>query len=184
MRFKKNSLFLILITIVSACATYEPQYKNPEEKPSFPTDKKVERTFYLVGDAGISPLNRMSDGLTIFNNYLKKNPTKASDHAIFLGDNIYDDGMPAEGHPNREISEYYMDNQFKALEDFKGQTYIIPGNHEYYSGGLVGLKREQEYVQKHLDSLSFQPTGGCPLINFSVSENVELLMLIFTWSSQ
>ena len=181
MRFKKNSLFLILITIVSACATYEPQYKNSEEKPSFPADKKVERTFYLVGDAGISPLNRMSDGLTIFNNYIKKNPTKASDHAIFLGDNIYDDGMPAEGHPNRDISEYYMDKQFKALEDFKGQTYIIPGNHEYYSGGLIGLKREQEYVQKHLDSLAFQPTGGCPLINFSVSENVELLIIDSQW---
>jgi len=181
MRFKKNSLFLILLTIVSACATYEPQYKNPEEKHSFPSEKKIKQTFYLVGDAGISPPNGMSDGLTIFDNYLKEHSTKSSDYAIFLGDNIYDNGMPTKGHPERKISEHYMDAQFQSVKGFKGQTYFIPGNHEWYFSGLSGVKREENYVEDNLDSSSFQPTGGCPLESFSVSKDVQLIVIDSQW---
>ena len=181
MRLKKTFLLLLIFTIISACATYEPQYKNPNEKSSFPSDKKIERTFYLVGDAGISPPNGMSDGLTIFKNYLKEHPSKKEYYTIFLGDNIYDNGMPPKGNPERKYSEHYMDAQFQSVDGFKGQTYFIPGNHEWYFSGLSGVKREEEYVEKNLGANSFQPSNGCPLQTFSVTDDIELIIIDTQW---
>ncbi|PVW15773.1 metallophosphoesterase [Marixanthomonas spongiae] len=181
MQLKTTILFIGFIMAITGCATYEPQYKNPDAEQSFPSEKKIARTFYLVGDAGISPPNGMSDGLTIFKNYLKDHPTNPSDHAIFLGDNIYDDGMPPKGHPERVHSEHYMNAQFKSLEGFKGQTYFIPGNHEWYFDGVPGVKREAKYVQENVAPNAFQPTGGCALKSFSVSPDVQLIVIDSQW---
>ncbi|UAB80409.1 metallophosphoesterase [Marixanthomonas sp. SCSIO 43207] len=181
MQFKKPLIFLIVVSVLQACATYEPQYRNPDENYSFPTNKKIARTFYLVGDAGLSPPGGMSDGLTIFKNYLKENPTSTEDFAIFLGDNIYDDGMPPKGHPERKNSEHYMNAQLDALQEFKGQSYFIPGNHEWYFDGIYGVKREEEYVEEHLGPSAFEPSNGCPLKTVSISEDIELIMIDTQW---
>lgn len=71
MGFKIILFVVVSFLLVCSCATYEPQYKNPKETWENYSDKEIEKRFYLVGDAGLSPMNGMSDALTSFNKYLK-----------------------------------------------------------------------------------------------------------------
>ncbi len=175
-------LATLLLLLASACATYAPQYKDTEATPQFPEGKTIEKTFYLVGDAGISPSDRPSDALMAFQKFITQNNEDTNgDYTLFLGDNIYPDGLPAKGTPTRKISEYYLDAQIASLEEFNGTTYFIPGNHEYYSGGIQGVLRQQAYIQEHLSEDAFQPQNGCPLQSFSVSDNIQLILIDTQW---
>ncbi|WP_203296306.1 metallophosphoesterase [Luteirhabdus pelagi] len=183
----KSFWSICCLLILVGCATYEPQYRTEEGSiisedgfDKFSKGKQLEKTFYLIGDAGISPMDGMSTGLILFREYLKDEDTK-DDYAIFLGDNIYDNGMPPEGDPERPFSEHYMDAQFQSLENFDGTSYIIPGNHDWYWNGLEGLYREQQYIAKHLSEEGLQPQDGCPLVSYSVSPNVQLIIIDSQW---
>ena len=181
MIFKKFYLFFFAVFLISSCATYAPQYKDKEERPLYPSAKKIEKTFYLVGDAGLSPMGGMSEGLTVFNNYLKKEKT-AGNYTIYLGDNIYPSGMDPEGHPRRKQSENMIDAQYRAVKDYKGQTIFIPGNHEWYNNGVIGVAREENYVEGLFpEQDAFRPSNGCPLESVAVSENIQLLIIDTQW---
>src|SRR5690606_17948252 len=141
MVFKKFYFSIIALFLISSCGTYRPQFKDKNANPIFPSDKKIAKTFYLVGDAGLSPMGDMSDALTIFKNYLK-NETPGN-YTLYLGDNIYPNGLEAEGHPRRKFSENMLDAQQRAVSNYNGQTIFIPGNHEWYSEGVLGVTREE-----------------------------------------
>lgn len=56
---KKNIIFLTLIIFIvfSACSTHnKSRYKKGESQANFnfPHDKKIEKSFYLLGDGGYS----------------------------------------------------------------------------------------------------------------------------------
>src|SRR5690606_8213831 len=130
MALKKFYFLLVAQFFIFSCATFRPQFKDKDANPIFPADKKIEKTFYLVGDAGLSPMGGMSDALHTFNNYLRNEKTTGN-YTIYLGDNIYPSGMDPEGHPERKWSENMIDAQAKAVSGYEGQTIFIPGNHEW-----------------------------------------------------
>ncbi len=177
----KKVYFLFFIVFISSCATYAPQFKDKEANPVYPSEKKIEKTFYLVGDAGLSPMGGMSDALITFQNYLKNEKTSGN-YTIFLGDNIYPAGMDPEGHPRRKESENMIDAQHKAVVNYNGQTIFIPGNHEWYNGGVLGVAREENYVEsKFPEKDAFRPSNGCPLESIEVSDNIQLIIIDTQW---
>jgi hypothetical protein len=177
----KKVYFLFFIVFISSCATYAPQFKDKEANPIYPSEKKIEKTFYLVGDAGLSPMGGMSDALITFQNYLKNEKTSGN-YTIFLGDNIYPAGMDPEGHPRRKESENMIDAQHKAVVNYNGQTIFIPGNHEWYNGGVLGVAREENYVEsKFPEKDAFRPSNGCPLESIEVSDNIQLIIIDTQW---
>lgn len=180
--YNKNRIVFTILTllIVSSCATYKPQYKYEEDKQNVFPDKEIDKTFYLVGDAGVSPENGMSLGLTTFQNYLKGKDTKG-DYAIFLGDNIYPAGMPNKDDSYRKEAENHMDAQFKSVKDFMGKTIFIPGNHEWYADGVKGVKDEEKYVEAALGKDSFFPENGCPMESIDVSDTIQLIIIDTQW---
>ncbi len=181
MILKKFYLLFFSIFLFSSCATYAPQFKDSDAKPVFPSGKKIEKTFYLVGDAGLSPMGGMSDALATFQNYLK-NKKSSGDYTIFLGDNIYPVGMYPVGHPQREESENMIDAQYKAVKNFKGKTIFIPGNHEWYNNGVIGVAREENYVEALFpDEDAFKPSNGCPLESIEVSDNIQMIIIDTQW---
>ena len=93
----KNNIFLtfVLALILSNCASFEAQYKDADSAIIALPNKAVHKTFYLVGDAGISPENGFSDGLKAYKNFIKNKDTKG-DVTLFLGDNIYPAGLPSK----------------------------------------------------------------------------------------
>jgi len=183
-RIMKQKLFIFLwiLLFFTGCATYKAKYAEGAIKVDTPTKKEVSHTVYLVGDAGQSPMGGMKDALKLFKK--KLDSADANSTAIFLGDNIYPAGMP---DPKDSTESYRrakndIDAQLKTLENFKGKPFFIPGNHDWYTEGLVGLKRQQEYIQKALNSEEvFFPEDGCPIKTIEVNDDIAIIVLDTEW---
>ena len=182
---KKNNIFLTLLAILLlvGCSTYDPKYREgePTENFKYPTDKKIEKSFYLLGDGGYSPPGGSSEGLIALKNYMDS--VKVTDnYTILLGDNIYPVGMPPKDAPEREAAEYRLDAQLDAFEKYEGKVIVIPGNHDWYNEGIKGLERERDYLKSKLkDNLIWAPKTGCGLDVIEISENIQLITLDSQW---
>lgn len=178
---KSFGVLLLFTLLINACASYKPQYLDKDDQENVFPDKEVDQVFYLVGDAGLSPLNGMSQGLTAFHDYISDKDTKG-DYTLFLGDNIYPAGLPRSEHKYRVMAENMINAQAKAVENFEGSRIFIPGNHEWYSGGgVLGVRREEHYVKEVFGEHSFFPEDGCPLKVIEVSETIEMIIIDTQW---
>lgn len=182
----KKYIHILLVSfmglLIHSCATFKSQVRYEDDKKNEFPNREVDRTFYLIGDAGLSPANGLSQGLNAFKTYLNEhsNNTK-DDYAVFLGDNNYPAGMPPEGSKDRAQGEHNMNAQFESIKEFKGKTIFIPGNHEWYNDGLKGLKDEEDYVTKALGEDVFLPSNGCPMESIDVSDSIQLIVLDTQW---
>lgn len=177
---KNLSILLLAAFMLNACASYQAQYLDKEDQQNVFPNKEVDKVFYLVGDAGLSPMNGLSQGLTAFKKYIADKDTKG-DYTLFLGDNIYPAGLPQIEHKYRGSAENMLNAQVKSVENFEGQTIFIPGNHEWYSGGVTGVRLQEQYIKEALDENSFFPEDGCPLKSIDVSETIQLIIVDTQW---
>ncbi|WP_452232212.1 metallophosphoesterase [Lacinutrix sp. MEBiC02595] len=174
----KNLLRLLLFFFIFSCATYKAQYNTTTTNNGFP-DKEIEHSFYLIGDGGNSPLGESSKTLQAFKAELAKASKNST--AIFLGDNIYPKGLPKEGSEGRAFAEHQLNIQTQTTANFKGNAIFIPGNHDWYSNGLKGLKRQEKYIENILGKDTFLPENGCPIEKIHVSDDVELILIDTQW---
>lgn len=181
--FLNKLLFLVLLLIFTSCATHKVQYFSETDALFTSKDflnEEIDHTFYLIGDAGNASKN---ETLAHFN-LLKEELSKAtkSTTVLFLGDNLYEKGMPKKNHSTREISEHKLDAQIELVKNIKGSPIFIPGNHDYYSDGITGLKREEKYIIDKLnDKNAFFPKDGCPLKKIDISEDLILIIVDSQW---
>ncbi|MGY8916448.1 MAG: metallophosphoesterase family protein, partial [Flavobacteriales bacterium] len=178
---KHFTLIAILLLFIN-CATYEAKYLNAENAEDKITIKEISHTFYLIGDAGLSPKGGMNPALKIFQEKLQKADTNST--AVFLGDNIYPAGLP---NPKDSTVAYFnaknhLDAQLNTVKDYRGRVIFIPGNHDWYTEGLKGLKRQEEYVEMTLDRKdSFLPENGCPLEKVDINDEVMMIVMDTEW---
>ena len=108
--------------------------------------KQITYRLFLIGDAGND--TTVCSSLSEVAKSSEKDPNAT---VILLGDNVYPKGVE-KGNPNSErvrISEKKMGVQIDAFNDFTGQFYVIPGNHDWKKsrwGGLKGVKNERAFV--------------------------------------
>jgi hypothetical protein len=183
--FSKNSIILLSITmlLISGCATHKVQYGKTVDKNNFNfiTDStELIHKLYLIGDAGFADEN---NNLTHFN-LLKQELKSVSNNStvLFLGDNIYENGMPSEEDSSRKLAEHRINAQLNLVENTEVNTIFIPGNHDYYSNGIKGLKRQQEYIANKLNNKNaFLPKNGCPIETVNFAENAILIIVDSQW---
>lgn len=174
---------ILILFLVFSCATVEPKYRDGEAQSNFgyPDNKEIEKSFYLLGDGGYSPPGGTSLGLIAFKRFLDS-VNKPENYTIFLGDNIYPDGMPPEGSSEREAAEYRLDAQLDAIENYKGRVVVIPGNHDWYNEKLNGLERQKDYLKSKFEEILFwSPEIGCGLESLEISENIQLIVIDSQW---
>ncbi len=179
---RKHLLPLILAILVAGCATYKPKYLSDEGREDVPTSKEIEHTYYLIGDAGLSPLGGQNEALKAFENRLEK--ANKNSTAIFLGDNIYPAGLPDKKDSTVAyiLAKSHLDAQIQTVENFKGRPLFIPGNHDWYTEGVVGLKRQEEYVEKKIKKdQPFEPESGCSIETIEYSENTLVIIIDTYW---
>ncbi|NNK70455.1 MAG: phosphoesterase [Flavobacteriaceae bacterium] len=177
MRFY-TSLIIVILFLLSSCATFQPQYKDGKNQDSFPSDRTLVHSVYLLGDAGYADLGKQSQGVTMFGQALK-NADKNST-ALFLGDNIYEKGLPKKSSPERTVAEHRIQVQIDAAKDFKGRPIFIPGNHDWYSG-LNGLERQEDFIKDQLGKDSFLPENGCPIEKIDITDDIVLIVVDSHW---
>lgn len=178
----KLSLFLLSFFIFS-CATYEKQYGDSitiKHKENVEYSYEIDHTFYLIGDAGNAKTGEQLNHFKLLKEELK-NATKNTT-VLFLGDNLYEKGMPKKNDSERALAEHRLNAQIDLVKNFKGSPIFIPGNHDYYNNGVQGLEREANYITKKLkDKNSFLPKDGCPITMLDVTDEVSLIIIDSQW---
>ncbi|SEB52957.1 Calcineurin-like phosphoesterase [Maribacter dokdonensis] len=181
---KKIYAYLSVFIFITSCATYSTKYVDDKYAVDVDSSKEVSHTFYLIGDAGLSPIGGMNPALKIFKNKLDKAGKNST--AIFLGDNIYPAGLPDPKDSTQAYIEAknHLDAQIKTLENFKGRPLFIPGNHDWYTEGLIGLEREENYIKRALKEKEkdpFLPENGCPIDVIEIGEDVAIITIDTEW---
>ncbi|MFD0798887.1 metallophosphoesterase [Maribacter chungangensis] len=179
---KKKYSVLALLLALASCATYTTKYSEARPIADRVEDKEVLHTLYLIGDAGLSPIGGMNPALKLFKERL--DTANESSTAIFLGDNIYPAGLPDPIDSTQAYIEAknHLDAQLRTLENFKGEPLFIPGNHDWYSEGLVGLERQENYIKEMLGNKdSFLPENGCPIEVVEVNDKLAIIVIDSQW---
>ncbi len=179
MRFVKQITLVLMILFISSCATYDPQYKDENFSKTFPKKSSIEHSFFLIGDGGNSPIGTKTEAIKDFKEELTRASQKST--ALFLGDNIYPSGMPEPENLQRGFAEHQLNVQTDAASNFKGRAIFIPGNHDWYSDGLEGLKRQEKYIEDILGKNTFLPENGCPIKKIEISDNIVLIAIDSEW---
>ena len=174
-----KKLIVLLSVLVVSCATFKEQINKDVSQELTAVKSELSHRFYLIGDAGNAVLKESTFPLLSLEKRLKNAPKNSS--VIFLGDNVYQYGIPKKGTKGYELAKHRLQTQIDAVKDFKGQPIFIPGNHDYYSNGIKGLKREENLVEKALGKGSFLPENGCPIKQVKLTEQVALIIVDSQW---
>jgi hypothetical protein len=166
---------------LSSCATYNTQIgkEHANWEKTLISDKEVLYSIYLVGDAGKLDANDENIVTQVVGDKLKD----ASENSalIYLGDNVYNDGLPKKGHKKRAKAEKILDAQLDIVKDYKGKTIFIPGNHDWRRG-LKGIKRQEKYIEKKLANKKILfPEDGCPLQKIKINDKIVVIAINSQW---
>jgi hypothetical protein len=125
---------------------------------------------YLIGDAGDQTPEHQVPVLKYLKDKLASEPENSS--ILFLGDNIYERGMPPKADSARRAeAEYRIVSQLQILDNFKGRPIFLPGNHDWNGWGKQGLERQEKFIENYLSERRkqtgedkeeyFLPNEGC-----------------------
>ncbi len=151
-----------------------------QENAAAPTDS-IRHRIFLIGDAG-----ELKDGKHPVIEWLKKNADwdDKRNTAIFLGDNIYEYGLPSEGEPNYKRYKEIIDYQMSLVKGKKAKAYFVMGNHDWKNGKIGGWQqavRQVDYINGQLQSnIEAYPQNGCPGPDIIELDTLVALSLIDT----
>ena len=126
------------------------------------SSRQILHRVILIGDAG-EDADESGPVLDILHER-KQGLDEKDVTVVFLGDNIYPEGLHKKDHPLRAQDEARIIAQLDAVKDHKGEVIFIPGNHDWQQGGKEGFafnKRQEDFVQKYLDRKVYIPSDGC-----------------------
>lgn len=97
MYFKHVVFVLIICLFINSCATYETIGDQVTSKSNI--ESELVHTFYLVGDAGNAAIDEELPIWKILNQALQVATQNST--LIFLGDNVYEKGIPEKNDGRR-----------------------------------------------------------------------------------
>lgn len=168
-----NNIIILFITLafaVAACsgssAITENEYLQSDVSHLLAQQTPDEYIYsvFLVGDAGGASLNPRSQILE--NLEMMLNETGEKGAVVFVGDNLYPDGLPPRESENRNELETKLVAQLETVKNFPGKIIFMPGNHDWESTGGNGLEyvnRQERFIEEYLNRGNiFLPDNGNP----------------------
>lgn len=134
----------------------------PLEEPG-PQDV-IETSLFLIGDAGEPDPRAVGAPLDSLTAQVAVAPQRSI--VVFLGDNVYPEGIPEEGRAEFADSRRRLEAQIRAVP-VGARGIFVPGNHDWAGEGPFGLYsvRLQEKMIAALASgrdIRMAPSNGCP----------------------
>ena len=165
-----KNCFLFLLLLLSVCFVQAQQ------------DSAVRR-IWLVGDAGQLNKRGVNPQLELLKqlNLLDKNST-----VLFLGDNVYETGLPDSQSRHFDEKKLILDLQVALVKNTGAQAYFIPGNHDWLEGRSRGWRQvlnEYRYIQSlQLPNVHFAPENGCPgPTEIVMSDQITIVIMDTQW---
>ena len=157
----------ILIGIVLGLSACQPAvYVHPEARAGGEALDGVQpqHSLLLIGDCGKPSANGVEPSLALLGALTDTLGRDAT--VLFLGDNVYNYGLPPVGHPDRSESERRLYAQLDAVKASRSRVLMVPGNHDWAMSGEAGwdwIREEERAVEARLGGIdAFHPGGGCP----------------------
>lgn len=175
-------LLIILISPYSYAQYYSKEVKGWKNVAP-PDSSLLTYSIYLIGDAGAPSLQKQEPTFRLLQSFVEKDSNSA---LLFLGDNIYHNGLPDPADNGRDEAEKKINAQMDIVKNYKGEIYFISGNHDWDYMGPEGLERvqiQEEYIENQLNrGNTFVPDGGCPGPYYArLYNNVILLAIDSQW---
>ena len=175
-------LLLLLLPLLAGCAgTGTVHVADGFGDPAPPDSTAPAFRVVLVGDAGAPEAD---DPLLAT---LRHHAHAAGENSavVFLGDNVYPDGLEAEGDPGRAESEARLQAQIDAVAGAPGRVVFVPGNHDWKHsapGGLEQVRRQEAFVEAALGPGTFLPSNGFPgPVAVDLTDDLRLLAIDTEW---
>jgi hypothetical protein len=141
-------------------------------------------TVFLIGDAGAPAPDGTDPNLNTLRTQMQR--AGANSAVIYLGDNIYQRGLPNPDEPGREVAEQKITSQLEILKDYPGRPFFVPGNHDWDMMGRKGWERvrnQAQFIHSYLGrDAVFLPEGGCPgPVEIPLNDKLVLVILDTQW---
>ncbi|QIX63496.1 hypothetical protein HER32_12090 [Hymenobacter sp. BT18] len=174
---------------------YRGAGKNWEQQTP-PDTSRIRYSVFLIGDVGAPALDSVGEPSL---NFLRRQILQAGARSttVFLGDNIYEYGMPETKALDRKTSEKRIIAQLNTMRNYAGEKYMIPGNHDWkqgLKGSVEQVNREQQFVEDFMqkDSAAFAYTGdffiprdACPgPFEVRLQDDIVLIAINSQWFLQ
>ncbi|MDQ6763039.1 MAG: metallophosphoesterase, partial [Bacteroidota bacterium] len=142
----------------------------------------IQQRIILIGDAGELNFGREP----VVDAVKKLIPLNDKTTIIYLGDNLYNYGLPDEIMPGYNHLKSILDSQINIAKGTKAKVFFIPGNHDWANealGGTAIVKRQGAYVNDSGNpNVHFYPEDGCPgPVAISINNDIELVMYDSQW---
>ena len=129
-----------------------------------PEPQQIETSLFLIGDAGQPDPRNVGAPLESLTVQAAALAPRAI--IVFLGDNVYPDGIPREGNAEWADARRRLEAQVRAVPA-GARAFFLPGNHDWASEGPFGLYalRLQEQMIAALAGdrdVRLLPGNGCP----------------------
>jgi hypothetical protein len=152
---------LLIVAVVSACLPQLPRLRPDRDDPA-----NIETTLFLIGDAGEPDPREIGAPLDSLTAQAATAPQRSI--VIFLGDNVYPEGIPEEGRAELADSRRRLAAQVQAVPP-GARGIFMPGNHDWGAASAFGLYslRNQERMIASLAreqgrDVRMMPSNGCP----------------------
>lgn len=137
---------------------------RPEAAPSEPSPADIELTLFLIGDAGAPDPRNVGAPLDSLTMHAAMAPERTV--IVFLGDNVYPEGIPEEGQAEWADARRRLQAQIRSVPP-GARGYFLPGNADWDKEGVFGLYsiRLQERLIAELAEgrdVRMVPGDGCP----------------------
>jgi hypothetical protein len=125
---------------------------------------QIETTLFLIGDAGEQDPRQVGAPLDSLSAQASVAPERSI--IVFLGDNVYPAGMPAEGAAEWADARRRLDAQVKAIPP-GARGIFIPGNHDWADQtpfGLYSIRLQEQMIASLAQGRNVRliPGNGCP----------------------
>lgn len=153
---------MLATVVLVAAGALAPSLRasGPRSAPSSPFAAGVD-TLLLVGDAGAPAADEPV--LRALASEAAKGPERTL--VVFLGDNLYPNGLPPEGAAPRAEGERRLAAQADAALRAGARVLFLPGNHDWDGmgkDGLAAILRQERFLVARSPRLLFAPGDGCP----------------------
>jgi len=143
----------------------------------------VAQRIFLVGDAV-----QLQNGKQPVCDWLKQHVdwNDSKNTIIYLGNNIYPEGMPDEGSKSYNTAKEVIDYELSLVQGKNAKAFFIPGNLEWKRGkpgGFAQVQNEWRYINKfQLPNVQMLPSNGCPgPVDIKVGDKVVLVFMDSQW---